>query len=659
MEEISARFEIIRLSFKMADYDIIEMQANRLKAISYDDDLEIISDLLLSKNYRQALFMMKSYAEKVAPVELDSQTGDNTQESKEESGDSEVADTIDSNHSESTEEESVTSKELDTPQSDCALDDKITDDKSEEPTEDCKQQEDSLQQHDDVTNQNMSATADDNDTQLERDENISSEDDVDSDNDSEVSQKIEIKTIEIELEQNIGPLADDIVVDKVSKEKENIKKVTEEKVSDEYPMDSLFGDISQYDEELTDTNLILDEEITYDKYDVLEPELPVKLPETLEAEDQKELDMTTADNSSKENDVQATVSENVSPYIEEIPEPVQIVVPNNTEVDMQSENENAVYDKVEIDSSMDVPENDHKRSDTTREPITELDQMIKIAQANFPENVTKKEPENIPDVDSHVRLEEPEEEVFTPIKENALKDIALDESNLRHADMAGNRDADISFTKDPADISVNPEVTNSENAIAANHSTLKKASPAIEENVEYKPIRHMPQKLKNMMHQFPQLEVSESGICKEVMELSEKITTIGYSDDDIYAALSFCDENKKIGNKAEAAQMLLLIGATESKFAQLMLARELFKGDVLQVDLAESFTQINRLAEQDYQEAICDLAQLYEFGYGIKKDKKIAKILYEEASSMGVERATRHLERLSRKKGIFDSFLKR
>jgi len=90
-----------------------------------------------------------------------------------------------------------------------------------------------------------------------------------------------------------------------------------------------------------------------------------------------------------------------------------------------------------------------------------------------------------------------------------------------------------------------------------------------------------------------------------------------------------------------------------------MFARELFKGDVLQVDFAESFTQINRLAEQDYPEAICDLAQLYEFGYGIKKDKKIAKILYEEASSMGVERATRHLQRLSQKKGFLDSLLKR
>jgi len=74
---------------------------------------------------------------------------------------------------------------------------------------------------------------------------------------------------------------------------------------------------------------------------------------------------------------------------------------------------------------------------------------------------------------------------------------------------------------------------------------------------------------------------------------------------------------------------------------------KLFKGEVLQQDYPEAFTQINHLAEEDYPEAICDLGQLYEYGIGIDKNKRHALLLYEEAAEMGVERARRHYERLS------------
>jgi TPR repeat protein len=85
-----------------------------------------------------------------------------------------------------------------------------------------------------------------------------------------------------------------------------------------------------------------------------------------------------------------------------------------------------------------------------------------------------------------------------------------------------------------------------------------------------------------------------------------------------------------------------------------MLARELFKGNLLEKNLAEAFTLINRLAmDDDYPEAICDLAQLYENGIGIGKDRDRAEILYQTAMELGIKRAAAHYARLQHtKKGL-------
>jgi len=187
---------------------------------------------------------------------------------------------------------------------------------------------------------------------------------------------------------------------------------------------------------------------------------------------------------------------------------------------------------------------------------------------------------------------------------------------------------------------------------------LKSRADYTKENRRYPPISYIDQKFRNMRHQFPQVEESDHGIIDEVKILLKQVSTKGYTDTDIKEAIVFFQQKKAEGQLAEAAQMLLLAAASESKYAQLLLARELFKGEVLKADYPESFTQINRLAEHEYPEAICDLAQLYEYGYGIKKDKKTALLLYEEAAEMGVERAQKHVERLSSKSGILGLFLK-
>jgi TPR repeat protein len=167
-----------------------------------------------------------------------------------------------------------------------------------------------------------------------------------------------------------------------------------------------------------------------------------------------------------------------------------------------------------------------------------------------------------------------------------------------------------------------------------------------EEEERYEKFAYMGQKFRNMMHQYPQLEEYEEGIMDEVSSFIHMVSTHDYAESQVEAAVERYQELKGEGQRAEAAQMLIAAATTESTFAQFMLARELFKGEVLQQNYPESFTQINRLAEEDYAEAICDLGQLYEYGIGIDKNKRHALLLYEEAAEMGVDRAQSHYDRL-------------
>ena len=139
----------------------------------------------------------------------------------------------------------------------------------------------------------------------------------------------------------------------------------------------------------------------------------------------------------------------------------------------------------------------------------------------------------------------------------------------------------------------------------------------------------------------------------------ETIANSGYTEEEIETTFQTIDEIKN-ENSEEAALLLLASAATESKYAQFRLARALYKGDLLQQNVEEAFTLINRLAvNEDYPEAICDLGQFYEHGIGIDKDKNKALTLYEEAMQAGIQRAGSHVERLTKQnKGLF-SFLKK
>jgi hypothetical protein len=180
-----------------------------------------------------------------------------------------------------------------------------------------------------------------------------------------------------------------------------------------------------------------------------------------------------------------------------------------------------------------------------------------------------------------------------------------------------------------------------------------------QESPTYSAISYIDQKFRNMRNQYPQVEESSESF-ESVERLLYKISLEGYSEADIVAAIDKVFELKEEGKLAEAAHLLLISAATESIYGQFILARELYRGDILQKNLPEAFTQINRLAMDDYPDAVCDLAQFYEFGIGIPKDKKKAFSLYEDALELGVERAEKHLQRMENaSRGILGKLFKK
>jgi len=190
-----------------------------------------------------------------------------------------------------------------------------------------------------------------------------------------------------------------------------------------------------------------------------------------------------------------------------------------------------------------------------------------------------------------------------------------------------------------------------------------KKTPVREEKEDkstYQPIPYIDQKLKNMLTQYPPLQKAGTSY-DSVHTLLLKISREGYGEKEIEEIIGYIGKLKERGETAEAAQLLLICGATQSKYAQFMLARELFKGELLEKNLPEAFTLIHRLAmDDDYPEALCDLAQFYENGIGITKDRSKAEALYQTSMELGIKRAAAHYERLrSAHKGLFGKLFKR
>ncbi len=173
--------------------------------------------------------------------------------------------------------------------------------------------------------------------------------------------------------------------------------------------------------------------------------------------------------------------------------------------------------------------------------------------------------------------------------------------------------------------------------------------------LSYKAIPHISQKLISMKKQYPPIQKTYEKF-DTVEALLIKIAQDGYTETEMEEMIKYIE--KLIGNAkyTEASQLLLLCGATESKYAQFILARELYKGSVLTKNIQESFTLMNTLATDDYPEALCDLGQFYENGIGTSQDLMKAEGLYKEALNLGIKRAKKHYSRLKKiNRGVFKS----
>ncbi len=240
------------------------------------------------------------------------------------------------------------------------------------------------------------------------------------------------------------------------------------------------------------------------------------------------------------------------------------------------------------------------------------------------------------------------EEQIAVITETVTETIKIEKDDLFKDPVQDTEEKNEALFENPEE---NPEESEPEGyeekeKAKAKRETAGSASRTADDPAVYKNIPYIDQKLKNMLTQYPPLlEAQES--YDSVNNWLLKISNEGYREKEVEEVIAHIGKLKENNAVAEAAQLLLICGATESKYAQFMLARELFKGEILEKNLPESFTLINRLAmDDDYPEAICDLAQFYENGVGIGKDRKKAEELYREAMELGVKRAASHYERL-------------
>jgi len=199
--------------------------------------------------------------------------------------------------------------------------------------------------------------------------------------------------------------------------------------------------------------------------------------------------------------------------------------------------------------------------------------------------------------------------------------------------------------------------TSIEKEVPSNDEPLKETEPSIKTEEEkpsyhYNAIPYIAQKLNSMKKQYPLKERSYEKF-DSIENLLRKISQEGYTEEEIEETLTAVKKLAEEGKEIEAAQLLLVCAATESKFAKFMLARELFKGILLTKDIPESFTQIHSLALEDYPEALCDIAQFYEYGIETEQDKKKAEKFYKDAMAFGIKRAEKHYRRIKKENRSF------
>ncbi len=239
-------------------------------------------------------------------------------------------------------------------------------------------------------------------------------------------------------------------------------------------------------------------------------------------------------------------------------------------------------------------------------------------------------------------------EKITNNKETTLKqEVAKKEEKIAEEKAALKKD-----TEDKKDNRVSSKVEPK-----ADKKTAKTKEEKLDESIIYAPIPHIEHKFRQSFILYPPVKESEIWV-EEAVKFLKNVSKNSFTEADVKYFLKEYDFYMGKKDVARASQILLLASNTESKFAQFLLARELFSGKVLVRDFKKSFVIMKKLANEFYPEAVCDLGQFYEYGIGVAKDRKIAIKLYEKAFELGVARATKHINRLKESNGILSTIFK-
>ncbi len=317
------------------------------------------------------------------------------------------------------------------------------------------------------------------------------------------------------------------------------------------------------------------------------------------------------------------------------------VMPDNIDIDINDPLKNDFWNTLENDITEENPIEKDTFFDNHETTVTE----IKID--DFPE-LSKEEikKENEPKVFN-------EEELLHDILEKVTHQVNTVDEVQNNTPAEDDEAKEVLTVSQVEEIYEKAQEKNEERS-EENHGDEEEVVPTIQ---NYKAISYIEQKLNNMQVQYPTIEANPKESFDSVNQWLAQIAQEGYTEEDVESVIKKVMHLQE-ENPEEAATLLLLCAATESKYAQFQLARALFKGDLLQQNIEEAFTLINRLAvNDDYPEAICDLAQFYEYGINTPKDKKKAEVLYEEAVDLGIQRAIPHYERLRKENKGFLSFL--
>jgi len=306
-----------------------------------------------------------------------------------------------------------------------------------------------------------------------------------------------------------------------------------------------------------------------------------------------------------------------------------------------------------------------EEKETTKEECpVDYDALLKLNPDDVLNNAEEEEAEEEKEDDLFDAPSDEKEDVFFDLPSAEPTDTPLDDEHLEDNFLEDNffeKEKEKETIEEEAieDDQTTEETTNSSNNIEIQKiedieeedifsiSIPEKEEEKEEDFLSYSAIPYISQKLISIKKQYPITEEIDEKF-DSVEALLTKIAQDGYTEIEMEEMIEYIGKLTENEKYAEASQLLLVCGATESKFAQFMLARELYSGLIFVKNIQESFTLMSILADSDYPEALCDLGQFYENGIGTQQDISKAKELYAKALDLGIKRAKKHCDRLEK-----------